>query len=181
MSSHPSTPDLVNLLVDKYHRHLRQSVTELIELAPHWDSFQSEYSESPICWRKLLTTWWGEVKQHLEKEEISIFPAFVSGRASHLAPQLRTLELEHRDHRQLMVVLGGSVDSGIEQLENLPASAATDSASIPQVQRFAELAREMVDMLNEHINLEDRVLFPLALGLDFSDHAEVNPNPNSPE
>ncbi|MBC8405214.1 MAG: hemerythrin domain-containing protein [Planctomycetes bacterium] len=181
MSSHPSTPDLVNLLVDKYHRHLRQSVRELIELAPQWDSFQKQFSGTPMCWCKLLTTWWGEVKQHLEKEEISIFPAFVSGRASHLAPQLRTLELEHNDHRQLMVTLAISVDEGIKLLETLPVSAGTECSSLPQVQRFAELAGEMVEMLNEHINLEDRVLFPLALGLDFSDHQEINPNPNSPE
>lgn len=181
MSIPQSIAGLVEILIDKHHGNLRRSIPILLRLAPAWEALHT-YQQSPAQrWSRILTPWWEELQQHMHKEETFIFPACLEGRGSTLASMLRTLELEHSDHCQVMEALSSS----IEESDELIAACQTEPKDkVPFLEDAIEFRREatlMLHQLQEHINLENRVFFPLILSLDAPCHLDVKQTPNSPD
>jgi iron-sulfur cluster repair protein YtfE (RIC family) len=180
MSISQSVADFIAILVDKHHGNLRKSLPQLLQLAPAWERLHGHTQTPTSQWSKLLGLWWGEVEQHLDKEEAFIFPACMEGRGPHLGAQLQTLEQEHKDHRQMMEALTQSLENGVDLLTQCLRQPAEDVPFLEGAIAFHQEATQMLEQLQEHIDLENRVLFPLVLGLDNPVHWEVGQTPNSP-
>ncbi len=180
MSLSQSIADFVTILVDKHHRNLRRSLPLLLELAPAWEQMHQHCQSPTQVWSRILALWWAEVEQHLDKEEAFIFPACIEGRGTHIAGQLRTLEQEHKDHRQMMEALAQSIEHGHDLIADCQKQPSEQVPFIEDAVRFSREADLMLQQLQEHIDLENRVFFPLILGLDSSVHWEVDQTPHSP-
>ncbi len=180
MSVSQSIADFLAILVDKHHGKLRENVPNLLRLAPAWEELHAHSQTSTSPWSKLLTLWWGEIEQHLDKEEAFIFPSCIEGRGPHMGAQLQTLEQEHKDHRQMMEALSQSLENGVELLTQCLRQPAEEVPFLEGAIAFHQEATQILEQLQEHIDLENRVLFPLVLGLDSPAHWEVDQSPNSP-
>jgi hemerythrin-like domain-containing protein len=118
------------------HRRLEEACAALEEAIAHHDL------ETAI---EVAAFFGRQGRRHEQDEELSLFPRIRENRD--LAPTLVRLEAEHADHAHLVV-----------QLENTLAGRGDGDlwASLPAI------AGALVASYREHIDLEEREVFPLA-------------------
>jgi regulator of cell morphogenesis and NO signaling len=143
---------VIDYIVDYYHRRLREELPLLIGMAARVEKVHAEKASCPRGLAAHLNFIHNDVVDHLAKEETILFPMIAAGRGSHASAPIHVMELEHEDH-------GESLKRTRELTSNFkipPEACATWSALYLRLEEFeAELM--------EHIHLENNILFRRAL------------------
>jgi len=145
-------PDLIDHIVNHYHRRLRVALPDLERMARKVETRHADKPSCPAGVVALLQKMQASVFLHLEKEETILFPAILRGIGASLATPVELIELEHDHHKEDL--------QRIRALTNdltLPEEACTTwRALYVNLQQFEQ-------ELMEHIHLENNILFRRAL------------------
>ena len=109
------------------------------------DGFPAELPE-------LLEYIQNELLMHMMKEERMLFPMAKQGLGSRAAMPVNVMMHEHEEH-----------DRALAQLKTLTNHFTPPQNADKDQQRLYALAQELSDDLEEHIHLENEILFPRIL------------------
>lgn len=146
-------PDLIDFILAGYHEPLRCDLPVLLEAARRVERVHAKKPSCPHGLADHLDQLGVELRQHLDKEELVLFPAIRSGsRGGHVHMPVRVMMQEHDDH-----------GLGLRRLREL----ATDFSPPPEAcatwrALYAGLEKLEAELM-DHIHLENNVLFPRAL------------------
>lgn len=139
---------LIAHLLTRYHAVHRTELPELIALARKVEAVHSAHPEVPAGLADLLQRMAGELEVHMKKEELILFPAMQRHVAGLDAP-IAQMRHDHLDHGDLLGLLEVMTDGF-----TLPAGACRSWQAL-----YAGAAK-LSDDLQQHIHLENNVLFP---------------------
>lgn len=146
-------PDLVDFIVGRYHAPLRGDLPVLIEAAERVERVHGAKPSCPRGLAELLRQAEIELTQHLDKEEMVLFPALASGRRGmNVEMPVRSMMMEHDDHGALLQKLRARAADFVP-----PPEACTTWRAL-----YAGL-ETLETELKEHIHLENNILFPRVL------------------
>lgn len=155
---HPATgeptPDLIAHIVERYHQTHRRELPELVALARKVESVHGHDPNAPHGLAAALEAITGELEVHMKKEELILFPAMQRGRTDVVAAPIVAMRHDHDDHEEAMARIA-AITHGFR----LPNDACGSW------KRLYAGARKLVDDLEEHIHLENDVLFPRFEGM----------------
>ncbi len=149
-----SAPELVEHVLERYHRPLPQQLEAVIAAA---EKVERVHRDKPTCPHGLaahLRTFRDGLLSHLAKEEGVLFPAILRGqRGNFLGGPVRVMMHEHDEH-------GAALRKTRALAHDLvpPAEACRTWRAL-----YDELTRVETELM-EHVHLENHILFPRALG-----------------
>ena len=143
------TEALVARILDRYHAVHRRELPELIRLARRVEAVHRGVEGAPVGLADALEEAQGGLLDHMVKEERILFPMLLAGQGAMAACPIAMMRHEHDDHgRHLARILALSNDA------TPPEGACTTwRALCAGIRKFA-------DDLQEHVHLENNVLFP---------------------
>ena len=143
------TEALVARILDRYHAVHRRELPELIRLARRVEAVHRGVEGAPVGLADALEEAQGGLLDHMVKEERILFPMLLAGQGAMAACPIAMMRHEHDDHGQhLARILALSNDA------TPPEGACTTwRALCAGIRKFA-------DDLQEHVHLENNVLFP---------------------
>ena len=145
----PQNPgDLTRYIETHYHARHRAELPELAVLAEKVETVHFGEEDVPEGLSALLRRMIGELEVHMKKEELILFPA-IRKAASGLDAPIAAMRQGHGDHAADIAQIG-QLTNGL----TLPPDACPIWTRL-----YAELG-EFVAELEEHIRLENEVLFP---------------------
>lgn len=144
--------DLLFHLRRDFHDRHREQLPELIRLAKRVESVHGDRADCPDGLAKLLKELMDELELHMQKEECVLFPMIGAG-DSHAWMPMQIMEQEHDEHGHRLERLLAITNRG-----QPPEDACnTWRALYAGIRSFAE-------DLQQHIHLENNVLFPRVRG-----------------
>lgn len=140
----------VDHILQRYHNVHRAQFEELVPLAQkvakvHADTFPAEIAG-------LLAYMQNELLMHMMKEERMLFPMINQGIGRGAAMPISVMMHEHEEH-----------DRAIARLKELTDDFQVPEGACGSWTRLYALAKEMVEDLNDHIHLENDILFARVL------------------
>ena len=140
----------VDHILQRYHNVHRAQFEELVPLAQkvaqvHADTFSAEIAE-------LLAYMQNELLMHMMKEERMLFPMINQGVGRGVAMPISVMMHEHEEH-----------DRAIARLKELTDNFQAPEGACGSWTRLYALAKETVEDLNDHIHLENDILFARVL------------------
>lgn len=140
----------VDHILQRYHNVHRAQFEELVPLAQkvaqvHADTFPAEIAG-------LLAYMQNELLMYMMKEERMLFPMINQGVGRGAAMPISVMMHEHEEH-----------DRAIARLKELTDNFQAPEGACGSWTRLYALAKEMVDDLNDHIHLENDILFARVL------------------
>ncbi len=144
-----STPALIEHIVARYHATHRSELPDLIVLAQKVETVHADDVHAPHGLTAALKAVFMELEDHMQNEESVVFPALkagMRGRVDNLTASLRD------DHAGQMAALNriAAITHGLR----LPPHACSSWTRL-----YAGLGK-LAEDLDEHIYLENDVLFP---------------------
>ncbi len=143
---------LVDHIVNHYHRGLRESLPNLVQLARKVERRHGDKPSCPLGLADHLERVQTAVLDHLEKEEQILFPTIVRGMGARAAGPVHVLEAEH-DHHKIDLLRIRELTADLTP----PADACTTWRAL-----YLALQQFERDLM-EHIHLENNILFRRAL------------------
>jgi regulator of cell morphogenesis and NO signaling len=140
--------ELTRFIETQYHAKHRVQLPALAELSEKVETVHFGDDEVPEGLTDLLRRMIGELEVHMKKEELILFPAIRKSVAGLEAPNA-AMRQDHHDHADEV--------AQIRQLAN--GLTAPDGACELWTRLYAGLKEFLTD-LEEHIRLENDVLFP---------------------
>lgn len=141
--------DLTCFIEARYHTRHRKQLPELAVLAERVESVHFGDEDVPDGLADLLSRMRSELEVHMKREELILFPAIRGGGVPSLDIPVAALRADHDDqHREIARIR--SITGGL-----VPPKGACRT----WIELYQGLADLIVD-LEEHIRLEDEVLFP---------------------
>lgn len=142
--------ETIDHILARYHEVHRQQFNELIPLAEkvahvHEGKFPAEVLP-------LLQHMQNDLLSHMMKEEHVLFPMIKQGIGRGAAMPIQMMMHEHSDH-----------ESAISQLLALTNNLEAPAEACGSWQKLYSLSREMVNDLQDHIHLENEILFARVL------------------
>ncbi|MCE9734605.1 iron-sulfur cluster repair protein DnrN [Neisseria meningitidis] len=140
----------MHYILQRYHNVHRAQFEELVPLAQkvvqvHADTFPAEIA-------RLLADMQNELLMHMMKEERMLFPMINQGVGRGAAMPISVMMHEHEEH-----------DRAIARLKELTDNFQAPEGACGSWTRLYALAKEMVEDLNDHIHLENDILFARVL------------------
>jgi regulator of cell morphogenesis and NO signaling len=149
----PTEPiQLVDHILDRYHRPLRPELARLLEMAQKVERVHAQKRTCPTGLASHLSEMQQAIEEHLTKEEHILFPMIQSGQGHRAYMPVQVMMQEHLDHaaslRRIRELTGDL---------RIPAEACATWRAL-----YEGLAALEFDLM-EHIHLENNVLFPAVL------------------
>ncbi|MCA9557897.1 MAG: iron-sulfur cluster repair protein YtfE [Myxococcales bacterium] len=145
--------DLVDFIIVRFHESLRGDLPVLVEAAERVERVHGAKPSCPHGLAALLRQAEIELSQHLDKEEVVLFPALVKGgRGVRVEAPVRAMMMEHDDHGAILQRLRALTDDYTP-----PPEACTTWRAL--YNGLDTLETE----LRQHIHLENNILFPRVL------------------
>lgn len=145
----PQDPaDLTRFIETHYHARHRAQLPALVDLSEKVETAHFGDDEVPEGLSDILSRMIGELEVHMKKEELILFPAIRKAAAGLEAP-IAAMRQDHDDHADEI--------ARIRRLAN--GLAAPGGACELWTRLYAGLGEFLGD-LEEHIRLENDVLFP---------------------
>jgi regulator of cell morphogenesis and NO signaling len=141
--------DLTRYIETRYHARHRQQLPALAAMAEKIETVHSGNAHLPDGLSEVLYGMIGGMEVHMKKEELILFPAIRKGVRPGIAAPIAVMRADHDDHAREI--------AGIRRLTGdltLPEGACGTWAAL-----YAGL-EEFITELEEHIRLENEVLFP---------------------
>ncbi len=140
---------LTRFIETRYHARHREQMPALAAMAERVETAHFGDEHAPEGLSDLLKRMIGELEVHMKKEELILFPAIRKGGMSGIESPIAVMRADHDDHA-VEVARIRSLTDGL----SLPDSACRTWTAL-----YAGLAEFLAD-LEEHIRLENDVLFP---------------------
>lgn len=148
-----SATELIAHILERFHKKHVDDLSVLIPLAKKVESVHASSSDVPQGLHAFLKEFAGELVSHMEKEEGILFPWIERNPAQPPLGPVNVMMHEHESHSHRLAEL-----SGFCRGFNPPEGACTSWRAL-----YSGL-RGLAADLEEHIHLENNVLFRLAVG-----------------
>lgn len=146
----PTEPGaLIEYILTRFHEVHRQQLPVLIQLAAKVEAVHADHAETPRGLTDLLTSMHSELLAHMEKEETILFPMLARGGSSFVTHPICVMMSEHEEHAHRLALL----------LDLTHQATPPGNACRTWIQ-LCTATRRFAEDLQEHIRLENRVLFP---------------------
>ncbi len=146
----PTEPGaLIEYILTRFHEVHRRQLPELIQLAAKVEAVHADHAEAPRGLTDLLTSMHSELLAHMEKEETILFPMLARGGSSFVTHPICVMMSEHEGHAH-----------SLAQLLALTHQATPPGNACRTWIQLCTATRRFAEDLQEHIRLENRVLFP---------------------
>lgn len=122
---------------------------ELIRLATKVQAVHADHAAAPRGLVALLESMHAELLQHMEKEETILFPMLARGGSAFVVHPIGVMRMEHDAHAERLA-----------QLMALTNDATLPEDACPAWRQLCAAARQFADDLQQHIELENDLLFP---------------------
>jgi len=142
---------LIEHIYRRFHLVHREQLPELIRLA---ERVETVHHDHPLCPRGLsefLTGMKGELEQHMQKEEMALFPMLSADFAPMVGGPISVMRSEHEEHM-----------ADIENIYRLTRDISLHPDACNTWQALYLGLREFISDLHTHIHLENDVLFERA-------------------
>ena len=143
-------PATVDHVIERYHNGHRRQLADAIALAEKVAARHAETFPAEIV--PLLQEIEAELSGHMQKEERMLFPMIKNGMGRNAGMPIRVMMMEHEEHEAALAQLLATTDNF-----TAPAEACSSWQQL-----YADL-KTFADDLNDHIELENTILFPRAL------------------
>lgn len=143
---------LIAHVVDHFHAGHRAELPRLLAMAEKVERVHAGRPDCPIGLAAQLRTLTHDLEQHMEKEEVVLFPMLIAGAGVRASAPIRCLTAEHDDHGRALAKLRELAHGYVPP----PHACGTWRALYLGL---AEFEREVM----EHVHLENHVLFARAL------------------
>jgi regulator of cell morphogenesis and NO signaling len=144
-----ATEELIQFILERYHHSCRHDLPELIGLARMVEGEHGDHPRVPLGLAATYTVLHQELEQHMQKEEQILFPAMLAGAEAMLSGPIRVMRHEHDEAAAALAELVRMTNDF-----QLPQNACSSWRTLYR------LSRKFVEDLQEHIHLENNVLFP---------------------
>ena len=141
---------LIEHILARYHQVHRLQLQDILPLAEKVSTVHAEVFPAELL--PLLQQTQQELLNHMQKEELVLFPMILNGAGKQASMPIRMMRHEHDDHQHTV--------NHLIQLTNhfTPPENACQSW-----QRLYAAIAELCQDLNNHIVLENDILFPRVL------------------
>ncbi|UOO80942.1 hemerythrin domain-containing protein [Uruburuella testudinis] len=140
----------INHILQRYHEVHRRQLADLIVLAEKVSAVHAGVFPAEVL--PLLQGIEADLSNHMMKEERVLFPMINQGAGRGAAMPIQMMMHEHTEH-----------EAAIGQLLALTDNLTPPEGACGSWQRLYAQAREFVDDLNDHITLENEILFARVL------------------
>jgi regulator of cell morphogenesis and NO signaling len=141
--------ELTRYIEERYHVRLRAQLPELAALSAKVEQVHAGRPGVPTGLTDILTRMIGEMEVHMKKEELILFPAIRNGAGPVLGQPIAAMRHDHVGH-----IEDARTILGLTQNLTLPENACRTWTSL--YDGLGVLVRD----LEEHLRLENEVLFP---------------------
>ncbi len=146
---HSSLQALIEHILSRYHHTHRQQFQDILPLAEKVASVHA--GEFPAAVLPLLQDMQADLLAHMYKEEQVLFPMLANGMGAQAAMPIRVMMHEHTEH-----------EHALSRLLDLTDHLTPPAQACPSWQNLYAQLRTLADDLQDHIALENNILFPRA-------------------
>lgn len=143
-----TTDKLIDHLLKNFHERHRSHLPQLIELARKIEAVHADDVSCPTGLTQLLQGIQQELESHMMKEEQVLFPMLRQLRFSQASMPIRVMKMEHEEHQQ-----------ALEKLNQLTNTLQLPAKACGTWQKLYQELGLFIDELNQHIEIENTVLF----------------------
>ena len=143
-----SDGELVEHLLQRYHQVHRRQLADLIYLAEKVEHTHFEHPDCPLGLADHLRTMAAELEQHMQKEEMILFPMLTRGQGAMAGGPIRVMLGEHDDHA-----------AAIDRIDALTDGIAMPEGVCNSWRGLYLGLQTFKDDLQKHIQLENEILF----------------------
>jgi regulator of cell morphogenesis and NO signaling len=140
---------LTSYIETRYHARHRAELPDLAALAAKVEMVHAADPNAPAGLAALLRTLIGELEVHMKKEELILFPAIRRGGGPAIAQPIAAMRADHDDHA-----------TEIEGIRRITGNLVLPEGACRSWTALYEALASFLDDLEEHIRLENEVLFP---------------------
>lgn len=149
----PSDPAGLTRHIERhYHARHRRQLPELAAMAARVEALHADASQVPTGLSLLLQGLIGELDMHMTKEELILFPAMRSGGRGVEHP-IAVMRADHADHAAVL-----------DRMRALTGGFAAPEGACGAWRTLCAGLRDFAADLEEHVRLENEVLFPVFEG-----------------
>ena len=141
--------EIITYILERYHQVHRRELPELHALARHVEEAHAGHPAVPAGLSALLERMQEALESHMQKEEQILFPLMRAGGHPMIVHPIGMMRHEHDEHGEHLTALAALTNN----------MTAPDDACKSWQALYAGLAKLVAD-LNEHIRIENDVLFP---------------------
>ncbi|RUO76081.1 hemerythrin domain-containing protein [Idiomarina seosinensis] len=141
-----SNTELVQYVVERFHQRHRAQIPELKQLALKVEQVHDDHPQVPAGLAEHLDSMLHELESHMMKEEQILFPMLVRG--IYPSGPISVMEEEHVQH-----------DQELQHILAITNDLTPPEGACGTWQELYRGLRELVQDLNDHIELENTVLF----------------------
>lgn len=142
-------PELIGLILARYHAAHRRALPELIRLARRVEAVHAGHPAVPAGLAELLGRISLDLEAHMQKEETTLFPLMRNGGHPMIAQPIRMMLAEHEDH-----------GAHLRALEAMTQGYCAPEGACTTWRALYAGARTFGEDLVDHIHAENNVLFP---------------------
>ncbi|WP_295799488.1 iron-sulfur cluster repair protein YtfE [uncultured Microbulbifer sp.] len=143
-----SDSELVEHLLQRYHQVHRRQLADLIHLAQKVENTHGDHPACPQGLADHLRTMAAELEQHMQKEEMILFPMLCRGQGDMAGGPIRVMLGEHDDHA-----------AAIEQIDALTGGITLPDSACNSWRGLYTGLQAFTRDLQKHIQLENDILF----------------------
>jgi len=143
------TAELTRHIETRYHARHREQLPELAELSAKVEMVHAGTEGVPTGLADILSHLIGEMEVHMKKEELILFPAIRAGGHPGLEHPIAEMRTDHDHH-----------EADVERIRAITGGPYLPEGACRSWTRLYAGVEEFISDLNEHIRLENEVLFP---------------------
>ncbi len=143
---------IIEHILTRYHQVHREQLTELIRLADRVETVHGSNELCPTSLADHLINVRRELEQHMQKEEMMLFPMLLEGHSSIVTGPISVMMSDHEHH--------------IEHIEKIYALTNDLSLHPEACNTWRALylgLQEFISDINMHIHIENNILFARAI------------------
>lgn len=162
-NSWDSANKLIDHILVRYHGVHRVQLTDLITLARRIERVHTDHPQCPHGLAEHLEMLRQELESHMQKEEQILFPLLKRGLSAQALGPIAVMRREHDDH-----------SVALSQLQQLTHSLTLPEGACGSWQALYAQINIFISDLNQHIYLENNILFENNFLTSIHSHQEVN-------
>jgi len=145
-----ATPaDLIAHIRERFHDVHREQLPELIRLARRVEQVHGQREECPVGLADHLCAMRQALEEHMEKEEMILFPMLERGAGAMAGGPIHVMRMEHDEHGQYL-----------QRLADMTGGITPPPAACTTWRALYTGLRAMREDPVRHIHLENNILFP---------------------
>lgn len=145
------TAQLLTHILDQYHAAHRAELPRLLRMAQKVEAVHGDKADCPRGLAAHIEHVAQEMEQHMQKEELILFPMLLAGNFRQSGAPIAVMEEEHLEHGE-----------NLEKLRSLAHDYVPPPQACATWQALYLGLREFERDVMQHIHLENHVLFPRA-------------------